>query len=168
MCEWEGVNQFVYDHSNRSVEHYCQYSLMNNPMTSCGCFECIVCIVPEANGVMLVNREHAGMTPIGMEFSTLAGQVGGGTQTPGFLGIGRRYVLSQKFISHEGGLPRLVWMPKDLKEEMREELKARAAAMGMPDLVDKIADETVAQTTEQLVEYLQKVGHPALEMESLL
>jgi len=168
MGEWEGVNEFVYNHSNRTVEHYCQYSLMNNPMTSCGCFECIVCIVPEANGVMVVNREHAGMTPIGMEFSTLAGQVGGGVQTPGFLGIGRRYILSEKFISHEGGLPRLVWMPKDLKEEMREELQARAEALGMPDLVDKIADETVAVDANALVEYLMKVEHPALTMDSLI
>ncbi len=168
MGEWEGVNQFVYDHSNRTVEHYCQYSLMNNPMTSCGCFECIVCIVPEANGVMVVNREHAGMTPIGMEFSTLAGQVGGGVQTPGFLGIGRRYVLSEKFISFEGGLPRLVWMPKDLKEEMREELTARAAALGLPDLVDKIADETVAVDANALLDYLMKVEHPALTMPSLI
>jgi len=168
MGEWEGVNQFVYDHSNRTVEHYCQYSLMNNPMTSCGCFECIVCIVPEANGVMVVNREHAGMTPIGMEFSTLAGQVGGGVQTPGFLGIGRRYVLSEKFISFEGGLPRLVWMPKDLKEEMREELTARATALGMPDLVDKIADETVAVDANALLDYLMKVEHPALAMPSLI
>ncbi len=167
MGEWEGVNQFVYDNSNRTVEHYCQYSLMNNPMTSCGCFECIVCIVPEANGVLVVNREYGGMTPIGMEFSTLAGQVGGGVQTPGFLGIGRRYVLSEKFISYEGGLKRLVWMPKELKDEMREDLAERAAEMGEPDLVDKIADETTATDGNALVEFLAEAEHPALTMESL-
>lgn len=166
--EWEHVNQFVYDNSNRTVEHYCQYSLMNHPMTSCGCFECIICIVPEANGVLIVNREHGGMTPIGMEFSTLAGQVGGGVQTPGFLGIGRRYMLSNKFISYEGGLSRVVWMPKDLKEEMREDLEARAEVMGLPGFVDKIADETIATDGVALVEFLQKVEHPALAMESLL
>ncbi len=166
--EWEHVNQFVYDNSNRTVEHYCQYSLMNHPMTSCGCFECIICIVPEANGVLIVNREHGGMTPIGMEFSTLAGQVGGGVQTPGFLGIGRRYMLSNKFISYEGGFPRIVWMPKDLKEEMKEDLEARAEVLGLPGFVDKIADETIATDGVALVEFLQKVEHPALAMESLL
>ncbi len=168
MGEWERVNQFVYDHSNRSVERYCQYSLMHSPMTSCGCFECIVAIVPEANGVMIVNREHSGMTPIGMEFSTLAGQVGGGVQTPGFLGIGRRYMLSRKFISYEGGFERIVWLPKELKEEMREAMEARAQELGMPGFVDKVADETIAVDGKSLVAFLQKVEHPALAMESLL
>ena len=106
--EWEDVNKFVYDHSNRSIERFSAYSLMENPMTSCGCFECIVAIVPEANGVMIVNREYGGDTPIGMPFSTLAGSVGGGAQTPGFIGVGRLYLLSKKFISAEGGLGRLV------------------------------------------------------------
>jgi acetyl-CoA synthase len=141
---------------------------MAKPMTSCGCFECILAIVPEANGFMIVNREHSGMTPCGMKFSTLAGSVGGGNQTPGFLGVGRLYVLSRKFIPADGGLRRLLWMPKDLKEFYGERLKARAAEEGVPDLVDKIADETVATTGEELVEYLTKVGHPALEMEALL
>ncbi len=168
MGEWEGVNEFVYDHSNRSVERYCQYSLMHHPMTSCGCFECIVAIVPEANGVMVVNREYGGMTPIGMEFSTLAGQVGGGVQTPGFLGIGRRYILSEKFISYEGGFKRIVWLPKEIKDAMREELEERAEEEGVPDFVDKIADETVATDSKSLMAFLQEVDHPALEMESLL
>ena len=149
------------------MEHYCQYSLMNHPMTSCGCFECILAIVPEANGVLVVNREHGGMTPIGMAFSTLAGSVGGGVQTPGFLGVGRRYLLSEKFISYEGGVGRVVWMPKELKDEMREELQKRVETAGMPDLLDKIADETVAVDSAALLEFLQKVEHPALTMPSL-
>ncbi|MDP6439178.1 MAG: CO dehydrogenase/CO-methylating acetyl-CoA synthase complex subunit beta, partial [Candidatus Brocadiia bacterium] len=165
--EWEGVNKFVYDTTNRSVERYCQYSLMDSPMTSCGCFECILAIVPEANGVMVVNREFAGMTPIGMTFSTLAGSVGGGIQTPGFLGVGRRYLLSEKFISFEGGLARMVWMPKELKDSMGDSLRECAEAMGMPDLVEKIADETVAEDSAALLEFLQKVEHPALTMASL-
>jgi len=167
MGEWEAVNQFVYEHSNRTVEHYCQYSLMHNPMTSCGCFECIVAIVPEANGILIVNREYGGMTPVGMAFSTLAGMVGGGVQTPGFLGIGRLYILSEKFISYEGGFKRIVWLPRELKDDMQEQLQARAEGLGMPDFVDKIADETVATDGVALVEFLQKVGHPAIEMESL-
>jgi len=166
--EWEGVNKFVNQHSNGSVERFSAYSLMQNPMTSCGCFECIIAIVPEANGVMVVNREYAGDTPIGMPFSTLAGSVGGGAQTPGFLGVGRLYLSSRKFIAGEGGLPRLVWMPKELKEHMRERLQKRAADLKLEGFVDKIADETVATTSEQLLEHLAKVDHPALKMNSLL
>jgi len=166
--EWENVNKFVYENSNRNIERYSQYSLMQFPMTSCGCFECILAIVPEANGVMVVNREYPGQTPIGMPFSTLAGSVGGGTQTPGFLGVGRLYLASRKFISAEGGLPRLVWMPKELKEYMRERLEKRAAELNLDGFMDKIADETVATNPEELLEYLTKVSHPALTMEPLL
>jgi len=166
--EWEGVNKFVYEHSNGTVERFSAYSLMQNPMTSCGCFECILAIVPEANGVMIVNREYPGETPIGMPFSTLAGSVGGGAQTPGFLGVGRLYLASKKFISAEGGLPRLVWMPKELKDAMHDRLEKRAKELNLDGFVDKIADETVATTSEELLEHLAKVDHPALTLDPLM
>ena len=166
--QWDRINQFVHKTSNRSVQKFSAYSLMDSPMTSCGCFECIMTVVPGTNGVMVVNREYTGMTPIGMAFTTLAGSVGGGHQTPGFLGIGRLYLLSKKFISAEGGLPRLVWMPKELKEAMDERLRARAEEMGVPDLVDKIADETVTTDMMELVQYLTEQGHPALTMDALM
>jgi len=166
--QWQEVNDFVYRSSNRTIEKVSLYSLMEDPMTSCGCFECILALIPEANGFMIVNREFSGMTPCGMKFSTLAGSVGGGNQTPGFLGVGRLYVLSKKFIAADGGLKRLLWMPKELKDFYRDRFSARAQEVGVPDLLDKIADETMATTGEELVAYLQKVGHPALEMTALL
>ena len=166
--QWKGVNEFVFQKSNRSVERFNAYSLMEDPMTSCGCFECIMAIVPEANGVMVVNREYPGMTPAGMAFSTLAGSVGGGNQTPGFLGIGRLYITSRKFISAEGGLPRIVWMPKELKEDLAERFNERAQELGMPDLLEKVADETVATTSEELLAFLQEKEHPALTMDPLM
>ena len=144
------------------------YSIMEDPQTSCGCFECIVAVLPEANGVMVVNREYQGMTPVGMSFSTMAGEVGGGVQTPGFLGVGKMYLVSEKFISAEGGLQRMVWMPQELKEEMRDRLEKRLAEMGQPELLDKIATEKDAISVEDLVEFLQKVEHPSLAMESVL
>jgi len=168
LGEWEGINKAVHRMSNRSVSRIGCYSLMNNPMTSCGCFECVVAVVPEANGVMVVNREYTGDTPIGMTFSTLAGSVGGGAQTPGFLGVGRLYLVSRKFISAEGGLGRIVWMPKDLKEDLRERLEARAKELGLKGFVDQIADETVAKDGESLLAFLQKANHPALSMEPLM
>ncbi len=144
------------------------YSIMQNPQTSCGCFECIVAVLPECNGVMVVNREFNGMTPIGMTFSTMAGEVGGGVQTPGFLGVGKLYLTSEKFISAEGGIKRLVWMPSELKEEIKERLQKRLEEIGMPELFDKIATEKDATTSEELLEFLQRVGHPALEMEPIV
>ena len=141
-------------------------------MTSCGCFECILAVLPEPtgelHGVMIVNREHPGMTPCGMAFTTLAGTVGGGLQTPGFLGIGRLYVVSKKFISAEGGLPRVLWMPKELKEALADQIKARAEELGLEDFYEKIADETVTTTMEELMPWLEAQGHPALKMPSLM
>jgi acetyl-CoA synthase len=107
------------------------------------------------------------MTPIGMTFSTLAGQIGGGVQMPGFTGIGKMYISSPKFISAEGGQKRIVWMSKALKEEISERLKPQLERMGLTDLFEKIATEEEAEDPEKLVEFLQKVGHPALEMESI-
>ncbi|MCX5712619.1 MAG: acetyl-CoA decarbonylase/synthase complex subunit alpha/beta, partial [Candidatus Omnitrophica bacterium] len=107
--EWKNINDFVYNKSNKTVDRVSMYSLMNSPQTSCGCFECIVAIIPEVNGVMVVHRDFTGMTPCGMSFTTLAGSVGGGVQTPGFLGVGKLYIVSKKFIAAEGGLKRLVW-----------------------------------------------------------
>jgi len=108
------------------------------------------------------------MTPVGMKFSTLAGTVGGGTQSPGFMGIGRNFITSKKFLAGDGGIKRIVWMTKNLKESLRESLGKRAAEEGVPDLLDKIADEDVCEDSEKLIEFLAGVNHPALEMEPIL
>ncbi len=165
--QWKNINAYVEMKSNGNLKKFNAYSIMEEPMTSCGCFECIAAIVPEANGIMIVDRDFAGMTPCGMKFSTLAGQIGGGTQTPGFTGIGKMYISSPKFISGEGGQKRIVWMPKQLKEEVGERLNVQLEKIGLTDLFDKIASEEDAEDPEKLMEYLQKVGHPALEMEPL-
>jgi acetyl-CoA synthase len=165
---YSGVDDYLKKASGGSVETLNLYTIMQNPMTSCGCFECIIAIVPEANGVMIVQRGHIGMTPMGMKFSTLAGSVGGGTQNPGFMGIGRNFIVSKKFLHGDGGIKRIVWMTKNLKESLKDEFNKRAAEEGIPDLLDKIADETICEDSEKLLEFLTSVGHPALEMEPLL
>jgi acetyl-CoA decarbonylase/synthase complex subunit beta len=120
------------------------------------------------NGVMVVNREYKGDTPSGMSFSTLAGTIGGGAQTPGFAGISKNYILSDRFLQPEGGIGRLVWMPAALKEELAGRLKNRLGDLGMPELFDKIATENEAKTIEELAAFLEKAGHPASGMPPLL
>jgi len=166
--EWEGVNKFVYENSNRKVERFCAYSLLDAPMTSCGCFECIIAILPLANGVMVVNREFQDVTPSGMSFGELASATGGGAQTPGFLGVGRLYLSSPKFLSSDGGIKRLVWMPKALKEGIQERFEKEAERVGEPDLLDKIATEEDAMTEEEVAEHLAKVSHPAMALDPLM
>jgi acetyl-CoA synthase len=165
---WKGVNEFVYKSSHQKLESFSAYSMMVDPMTSCGCFEVIVTILPTTNGVMAVNREFSEMTPSGMKFSTIAGMVGGGIQTPGFIGISKYFIGSKKFIKADGGLRRLVWMPKQLKEEIRDLLEERASELGISDFLDKIATEENAATEEEVLEYITSTNHPVLEMDPIM
>jgi acetyl-CoA synthase len=164
---YEGVNEFAGQASHGVVNEVSMYSIMENPMTACGCFECIAMLVPEANGIMIVSREDTSMTPAGMTFSTLAGVAGGGLQTPGVMGHGKFYILSPKFISSDGGFKRVVWMSSVLKNQMAEQLEAVAEREGDPDLISKIADETVCTDVEGLLAYIQEKEHPVLEMDPM-
>ena len=49
-------------------------------------------LIPESNGVMVLNRADTSMPPAGRTFSTLAGMDGGGLQTPGVMGVGKYYL----------------------------------------------------------------------------
>jgi acetyl-CoA synthase len=164
---WEGTNEYAKIGSHGAVEEVSMYSIMENPMTACGCFECIVMLIPEANGVMIVSREDPSMTPAGMTFSTLAGIAGGGLQTPGVMGVGKYYLISPKFISADGGFKRVVWMSSYLKETMADELAAVAERENDPDLVDRIADERSVATVDDLLAWLEEHNHPALLMEPI-
>ncbi len=166
--EWEGVNKFVFDHSQRNVQRFTFYSMMDAPMTTCGCCECVMMLVPEANGVMIVSRDDNSMTPCGMTFTTCMGTVGGGQQIQGMMGHSKRWVFSDKFIPVEGGIKRVVWLSKNIKEEFPEELKAACERAGVPDLADKIADGTTATTVDELLPFLQAKGHPALTMDPII
>ncbi|WP_342772154.1 MULTISPECIES: acetyl-CoA decarbonylase/synthase complex subunit alpha/beta [unclassified Methanoculleus] len=166
--EFAGVNRFVKKASHGEVDRISLYSMVENPMTACGCFECIAAVVPEVNGILIVNRDYTGDTPLGMTFSTLAGTIGGGAQTPGFIGISKNYILSDRFLQAENGITRVVWMPSSLKEELEDRLREKLAGQGMTDLFEKIADEVSAPTIEDLVAFLERVDHPALTMKSLI
>ncbi|MCK9630982.1 MAG: acetyl-CoA decarbonylase/synthase complex subunit alpha/beta [Methanoregula sp.] len=166
--EFEGVNRFVKKASHGEIERCSLYSVMEYPMTCCGCFEAIALMLPEVNGIMVVNREHTGITPSGMTFSTLAGTIGGGAQTPGFAGISKNYILSDRFLQGEGGIERLVWMSAALKEELKERLVKKLAERGLAGFLEKIGDETTAATIEDLMVFLERVGHPALGMKPLV
>jgi len=138
-------------------------------MPSCGCFECICGIEPMSGGLVVVNREYAGMTPTGMSFGELASMTGGGVQTPGFMGHGRHFIASRKFASAEGGSKRIVWMPKELKDDLAERLNKTALELyGIENFSDMIADETVTTDMEELYGWLTEKGHPVLGMEPLM
>jgi acetyl-CoA synthase len=120
------------------------------------------------NGVMTVGRDYTGMTPCGMKFTTLAGSVGGGAVTPGFVGHSKYNITQRKWLVGDGGLKRLVWMPKMLKEELKERLLKRAQEVGIPNLIDMIADETIGLTEDEILPFLTEKNHPALSMDPIL
>ncbi|MBT7630118.1 MAG: CO dehydrogenase/CO-methylating acetyl-CoA synthase complex subunit beta [Desulfobacula sp.] len=168
LGQFKGVNEFIYKASRGTVTHYNFYSMVVDPMTTCGCCECIAAMLPGCNGVMTVGRDYSGDTPCGMKFTTLAGVMGGGASSPGFVGHSKFNITQGKFILGDGGLLRMVWMPKMLKEELKDRIIARGEAMGVPGLFDMIADETVGITEEDILPFLKEKGHPALNMESLV
>ena len=166
---FDSVNKAIFDATHGAVENVTLYSILEDPMTSCGCFECICGIEPMSNGVIVVNREFKGMTPAGMTFGELASCTGGGVQTPGYLGHGRHFIASRKFVSAEGGVARIVWMPKELKDDVGERLNATAKELlGIDNFTDMIADETVTTDCEELYSWLTEKGHPVLNLEPLM
>ncbi len=175
LGQWKGVNEFIYNASKGGIDHYNFYSIVHDPMTTCGCCECVAAVLPSCNGVMTVNRDYQGDTPCGMSFTTLAGTIGGGASSPGFVGHSKFNVTQRKFIrgdgpkdKKEGGLLRMVWMSKMLKEEIKERVEARAKELGVPDFLDRVADETVGTTEAEVVEFLKKKKHPALDMDPIM
>jgi acetyl-CoA synthase len=103
-----------------------------------------------------------------MKFTTLAGVMGGGQSSPGFVGHSKFNITQRKFIKGDGGLKRLVWMPKSLKEEIKERFEKRAEEEGIADLLDRVADETVGTTEEEIMAFLQEKDHPALKMDPIV
>ena len=163
------VNDAIKDATHGAVEEVTLYSIMEDPMTSCGCFECISGIEPMSNGFIVVNREYKGMTPVGMTFGELASCTGGGVQTPGYMGHGRHFISSKKFIHAEGGIERIVWMPKELKDDVGERLNKTAKELyGIDNFTDMIADETICTDCDALLTFLQEKNHPVLAMEPLM
>ena len=166
---YEKVNETIKEATHGAVENVTLYSIMEDPMTSCGCFECISGIEPMSNGFVVVNREYVGMTPAGMTFGELASCTGGGVQTPGYMGHGRHFISSKKFIAAEGGIKRIVWMPKELKDDVAEKLNKTAKELyGIDNFTDMVADETVTTDVEELYNWLTEKNHPVLAMDPLL
>ena len=84
------------------------------------------------------------------------------------MGHGKYYITSKKFIPVEGGIKRVVWMSKNLKEEMAEELKTVFEREGVPDLMDQIADGSTVTSVDELLPFLEERGHPALAMDPMI
>lgn len=153
--EYKGANQVEYERSLGTYDRVYLYSAFEHPHTSCGCFEAIVFYIPEVDAFGIVHRGFKGETVIGETFSHMAGETSGGRQVEGRLGTGLQQIRSPKFIQADGGLHRVVWMPKEIKERYRETIEAKG-------LWDKIATEEDVANVDQLLKWLDEHQHPWL------
>ncbi len=153
--EYAGVNQAVKEKSLGAVNRIWLYTAFDSPHTSCGCFEGLAFYIPEVDGLGLVHRDFKGKTVNGLPFATMADSTAGGRQVDGFHGISIEYLRSPKFLQVDGGWERIVWMPSDVKERVKEFIPK--------ELADKIATEKDVETIEQLKEFLNSRGHPIVK-----
>jgi len=167
LGQWESVNQIVQQESGGAMETYSLYSMMQDPGTACGDFECITAMLPLTKGVMVMENAYDGITPSGMDWTMLYEMVGAGAPIPGFIGHSKRALHRDKFISAEGGWRRIVWMNLTLREELRPVLEALAIEGGLPGFVDSIATEEDALTEDEILAHMEAVDHPALKMEPM-
>jgi acetyl-CoA decarbonylase/synthase complex subunit beta len=152
--EFTGVDEVAKKRTMGEVTQVWLYTAFDHPHTSCGCFEAVAFYIPEVDGMGVVNRSFKGVTVNGLPFSTLADSTAGGRQVDGFHGMSIEYMRSKKFLSADGGWNRVVWLPKEVKERVKDFIP--------PELVDKIATEEDAKTADELKAFLKAKNHPVV------
>ena len=152
--EYSGVNEAVKKKSLGEITRVQLYTAFGRPHTSCGCFEAVAFYIPEADGIGIVNRSYKDPTVNGLAFSTLADSTAGGRQVDGFHGLSIEYMRSSKFLQADGGWNRVVWMPKEVKDRIKNFIPT--------DVVDKIATEENAKTVDELRAFLKERNHPVV------
>ncbi len=152
--EYTGVNEAIRKKTLGAIQRVWIYSAFGYPHTSCGCFEAAAFYIPEVDGFGIVHRGFDGVAVNGLSFTTIADSTAGGRQVDGFHGISIEYMRSPKFLQADGGWSRVVWVPSEVKERVKDFIP--------PDLVDKIATEKEATNIEELKEFLKEKGHPVV------
>jgi acetyl-CoA decarbonylase/synthase complex subunit beta len=152
--EFSGINETVKKKTLGDVDKVWLYTAFDHPHTSCGCFEAVAFYIPEVEGFGIVNRSFKGVTVNGLPFSTLADSTAGGRQIGGFHGISIEYMRSKKFLDADGGWNRVVWVPKEIKERVKDFIPT--------DVVDKVATEEDVQNIDGLKAFLKEKDHPVV------
>lgn len=152
--EFSGINETVKKRTLGEVNQVWLYTAFDHPHTSCGCFEAVAFYIPEVDGFGVVNRSFKGVTVNGLPFSTLADSTAGGRQIDGFHGMSIEYMRSKKFLAADDGWNRVVWLPKEVKERVKDFIPA--------DVVDKIATEEDVQNIDALKTFLKEKNHPVV------
>jgi len=153
--EYVGVNEVIRAKSLGEIERVQLYTAFGYPHTSCGCFEGCAFYIPEVDGLGIVHRNFRAETVNGLNFVTVSDLTAGGRQVDGFHGLSIEYMRSPKFMQADGGWDRVVWMPGEIKEQVRAFIPS--------EIVDKIASEQDVSNIEELRAWLIERGHPIVE-----
>jgi acetyl-CoA decarbonylase/synthase complex subunit beta len=153
--EYEGVNQVIRDKSLGEIERVQLYTAFGYPHTSCGCFEGCAFYIPEVDGFGVVHRNYKGETVNGLNFVTISDLTAGGRQVDGFHGLSIEYMRSPKFMIADGGWDRVVWIPQEIKERIKDYMP--------PEIIPKIATEDDVSSLDELKTFLKEKGHPIVE-----
>ena len=153
--EYEEVNRVIREKSLGEIERVQLYTGFGYPHTSCGCFEGCAFYIPEVDGYGIVHRNYKGQTINGLDFVTISDLTAGGRQVDGFHGLGIEYMRSPKFMQADGGWDRIVWMPEDIRDRIKEYMPE--------EIIPKIATEADTSTLDELKEWLKAKNHPIVE-----
>ena len=153
--EYANVNEIITQKTQGETSKVYLHSVFEYPHTSCGCFEAVAFYVPELDGIGIVNRDFPGETPLGIPFSSMAGQCSGGKQVEGFTGLSLEYMKSPKFLQADGAYNRIIWMPNEVKQSLKNFIPK--------DLFDKIPTDKDTNNISDIKDYLTEKNHPILE-----
>lgn len=153
--EYSGANEALAKKTFGAITRVWLYTAFGYPHTSCGCFEAAAFYIPEVDGFGIVHRGFKGITVNGLTFGQIADSTAGGRQVDGFHGLSIEYMRSRKFLQADGGWKRIVWLPSELKERVKDAIPS--------DLIDKIATEKEVGNVDDLKKFLEERGHPVVE-----
>lgn len=153
--EYEGANEVVKEKSLGDVTRVQLFTTFDYPHTSCGCFEATTFYVPEVDGMGIVHRDFKGSTPAGLTFGAIADSTAGGRQVDGFHGLSFEYMRNPSFLRVDGGWNRIIWLPTELKEQMKDYIPK--------ELWDKIPTENDVRNINELKSFLESHDHPIVE-----
>ncbi len=153
--EYEGVNKVIREKSLGEIERVQLYTGFGYPHTSCGCFEGCAFYIPEVDAYGVVHRNYRDKTVNGLDFVTISDLTAGGRQVDGFHGLSIEYMRSPTFMQADGGWDRVVWMPEDIIERIKEFMP--------PEIVPKIASEKTVSSLDELKTWLRDKKHPIVD-----
>jgi acetyl-CoA decarbonylase/synthase complex subunit beta len=153
--EYSGINENAKKKSLGEINKVWLYTAFGYPHTSCGCFEAIAFYIPEVDGLGIVHRDFKEKTVNGLPFSTMADSAAGGRQVDGFHGLSIEYMRSPKFLQVDGGWSRVAWIPKSVKERLKDFIPS--------EIIGKIPTEYEVKNLDELKEFLKTNQHPVVE-----